>query len=80
MTMAKWMKASECVPDHQEMVEIAWFERDNNPPYWLLSHAWYWQGDGASILPRWVRKGGQIWPVEFWRESTNALMEERPWE
>jgi len=75
--MAKWMDAHACVPKNQEMVEVAHYVSDNNPPFWKLSHAWYCLD---CKIPEWVRKGGEDWPIDFWRESVQALMDEKPWE
>lgn len=71
--MAKWMDANKCVPNHEDHVEIACFISDNNPPYWKLSHAWYHKIG-------WVRKGGEDWEIQFWRDSERALDIEKPWE
>lgn len=72
--MAKWINANNEVPSHWQMVEIASFEADNNPPFWRLSHAWYLNDD-----QKWVRKGGEDWEIQFWRESEVSLIEEKPW-
>lgn len=77
--MSAWVDANKRLPDHNGIVEIACFIRDNNPPFWELSHAWYLQGD-RTIPSQWVRKGGENWPVEFWREATRDLVEEHPWD
>ena len=72
MKMAKWMNAKKCVPNHEDLVEIACYEPDNNPPFWRLSHAWF-----NNI--RWIRKIGEDWEIEYWRESIDALRIEKPW-
>ena len=70
--MTKWFDAKQCVPNHEELVEIACFIGENSAPYWRLSHAWYNQIG-------WIRKDNETWEIQFWRDSVKALEIEKPW-
>lgn len=63
----KWISV-DTPPVHNLHVEIAAWEGDNNPPFWHLSHAWYDVEHG-----KWVRKGGERWDIQYWRESESSL-------
>jgi len=66
-----WNRADIAVPNHELMVEIAAFVPDNNPPFWQLSHAWY-----SQRLQEWVRKHGQNWEIEYWRDTEATIGEQ----
>jgi len=60
-----WVSAEACVPNHEQMVEIATWIEDNNPPFWKIDHAWY-----CKRLGEWVTT--HTWyetPIQFWRDT-----------
>jgi len=64
-----WHKA-EVPPDDYSMMEIAAISPQAEPPYVLLSHAWY-----NSDTKHWVRKCGETWEIEYWRYSEQSLFD-----
>ena len=69
MISRSWYPAN-VLPKNNLMVEVVSISPNSNPPYVLFSHAWYNKATG-----KWVRKGGELWEIHYWRYSEQSLFE-----
>lgn len=65
-----WKYANKELPNNTWKCEIAHYVKDNEPPFWQLSHAWYCRDIPE---PKWIRKNGEDFVIDYWRYSENIF-------